>query len=289
MAEAERIKALGEAARARGARPGEPADDQQLAGGDGQRQPALPAPARRRRDGPGLDDVRPGGRPARRRPAARDDAGARRRGLHGRARHQLRADLRPLPAGRRAGRASPPRSTPWSGPKQTALGEGYFVTTRNTWYVGDRAGRDDAVPGAQVQAPGPGGLDRRARAGRGVRAAAADEPRHRRSSGRAPPPASCGSSAATPAARCGIPPGPVCPACRALDRGYVVASGRGTVFSYVVHRHPPVPGRGCRSCSALVELEEGVRMVGELRGRRGRRDRDRDAGDRATSTGSTTT
>ena len=28
----------------------------------------------------------------------------------------------------------------------------------------------------------------------------------------------------------------------ALDRGYVVASGRGTVFSYVVHRHPPVPG-----------------------------------------------
>ena len=28
-----------------------------------------------------------------------------------------------------------------------------------------------------------------------------------------------------------------------MDRGHVVASGRGTVFSYVVHRHPPVPGR----------------------------------------------
>ena len=39
------------------------------------------------------------------------------------------------------------------------------------------------------------------------------------------------------------PPGPSCPDCGAFDRGHVVASGRGTVFSYVVHRHPPVPGK----------------------------------------------
>ncbi len=60
------------------------------------------------------------------------------------------------------------------------------------------------------------------------------------------------------------PPGPACPACGALDRGYVVASGEGTVFSYVVHRHPPVPGRELPIVIALVELPEGARMVGEV-------------------------
>ena len=60
------------------------------------------------------------------------------------------------------------------------------------------------------------------------------------------------------------PPGPACPECGALDRGYVPASGRGTVFSYVVHHHPPVPGRELPIVLVLVDLEEGVRMVGEL-------------------------
>lgn len=68
---------------------------------------------------------------------------------------------------------------------------------------------------------------------------------------------------------CGVlrhPPGPACPACGALDRGHVVASGLGTVFSYVVHRHPPVPGKELPLVIALVDLDEGVRMVGEVRG-----------------------
>ena len=63
---------------------------------------------------------------------------------------------------------------------------------------------------------------------------------------------------------CGVlrhPPGPACPACGALDRGYVVASGLGTVFSYVVHRHPPVPGKELPIVIALVDLDEGFRMM----------------------------
>jgi uncharacterized OB-fold protein len=60
------------------------------------------------------------------------------------------------------------------------------------------------------------------------------------------------------------PPGPACPGCGALDRGYVVASGLGTVFSYVVHRHPPVPGKELPIVIALIDLDEGVRMVGEV-------------------------
>lgn len=46
---------------------------------------------------------------------------------------------------------------------------------------------------------------------------------------------------------------------------YVVASGNGTVFSYVVYHAPKVPGRTLPFVIALVELEEGVRMLGELR------------------------
>ncbi|MGE2714622.1 bifunctional MaoC family dehydratase N-terminal/OB-fold nucleic acid binding domain-containing protein [Mycolicibacterium litorale] len=46
---------------------------------------------------------------------------------------------------------------------------------------------------------------------------------------------------------------------------YVVSSGNGTVYSYVVHHAPKVPGRSLPFVIALVELEEGVRMLGELR------------------------
>jgi hypothetical protein len=45
-----------------------------------------------------------------------------------------------------------------------------------------------------------------------------------------------------------------------------VASGAGTVYSYVVHRHPPVPGKKLPMVIALVELPEGVRVLGELHG-----------------------
>lgn len=62
------------------------------------------------------------------------------------------------------------------------------------------------------------------------------------------------------------PPGPACPACGSFDRTYVVASGLGTVFSYVVHHHPPVPGKDLPLVIALVDLDEGVRMVGEVPG-----------------------
>jgi uncharacterized OB-fold protein len=61
-----------------------------------------------------------------------------------------------------------------------------------------------------------------------------------------------------------FPPGPACQSCDAYDRGYQVAAGTGTVFSYVVHRHPPVPGKELPILIALVDLDEGVRMVGEV-------------------------
>lgn len=68
---------------------------------------------------------------------------------------------------------------------------------------------------------------------------------------------------------CGVlrhPPGPACPDCGAFDRGYVVAGGQGTVFSYLVHHAPQVPGKELPLVIALLDLDEGVRMVAEVTG-----------------------
>jgi len=72
--------------------------------------------------------------------------------------------------------------------------------------------------------------------------------------------------------RCGAcgklrhPPGPMCPACRSLDWDAREASGRGHVYSFVVAHHPPIPPFEYPHVVALVELEEGVRLVAELVG-----------------------
>ena len=155
-----------------------------------------------------------------------------------------------------------------TGPKRTALGVGWFVTTRSTWYVGTEAVASmmfrmlkfrppAAVPRAAVQ--------RRPSAARPTFCARRSR-RTRSSSGRAPPRASCGSSAAASCGALRHPPGPMCPACGAARPGYVVAAGTGEVYSYVVQHHPPVPGKQLPLVVALVELAEGVRMVGELLG-----------------------
>ena len=65
--------------------------------------------------------------------------------------------------------------------------------------------------------------------------------------------------------RCSIRRCPRCGRTKQAPIDYVVASGKGTVFSFVVHHAPKVPGRTLPFVIALVELEEGVRMLGELR------------------------
>jgi uncharacterized protein len=141
------------------------------------------------------------------------------------------------------------------GPKQTALGEGWFVTTRNTWYSG-------AEPVAEmlfrvlkfkpVAAPDTSAVIRPVISHDTAffwEGTAAGELRIQH----------CPS--------CDMlrhPPGPMCPSCGADKPDWVVASGRGTVFSFVVHHHPDVPGKTLPFVVALVELEEGVRMIGEL-------------------------
>jgi hypothetical protein len=58
----------------------------------------------------------------------------------------------------------------------------------------------------------------------------------------------------------------MCPTCRSLEWDAVVASGRGVVFSYVVYQSPPQGGLPVPYIVAVVQLEEGVRVVGNVVG-----------------------
>ncbi|GHH05985.1 bifunctional MaoC family dehydratase N-terminal/OB-fold nucleic acid binding domain-containing protein [Streptomyces lanatus] len=59
---------------------------------------------------------------------------------------------------------------------------------------------------------------------------------------------------------------PGCNACGGLDWDTVEASGEGTVYSYVVMHHPPFPAYDPPYAVALIELAEGVRMIGNVVG-----------------------
>lgn len=62
-------------------------------------------------------------------------------------------------------------------------------------------------------------------------------------------------------------PRSVCPHCMSDRITWVHASGRGTVYSYtVVHRSPPAFQQEVPFVVALVELEEGVRMMTRIVG-----------------------
>jgi uncharacterized OB-fold protein/acyl dehydratase len=151
------------------------------------------------------------------------------------------------------------------GPKMTALGEGWFINQHITWRVGD----EDVAEmewrilkfkpaAAPTQNPVPADLDpdamMRPSSSRdtaffweGVKA---HELRIQR----------------RPDGSLQHPPVPAVWQDKTAPIDYVVAGGRGEVFSFVVHHAPKVPGRTLPFVIALVELEEGVRMLGELRG-----------------------
>lgn len=176
--------------------------------------------------------------------------------------------------------------------KRTALGEGYFVTTLRTYL--DQAGEPVGTmrfrllkfrPQARAEEPSSEGPSSEGSAAPApARAAAAPA-----APAAAPPPVPPPPPVPHPAvnrdtaffwegtragelriqrcASCGTlrhPPSPACGRCGSLERDFVVSAGRGHVYSYVVHHHPPVPGHQVPFVVVLVELEEGTRVVGNL-------------------------
>lgn len=60
------------------------------------------------------------------------------------------------------------------------------------------------------------------------------------------------------------PPGPMCPNCHSTEWDTAESSGRGTVHSYVVNHYPQVPAFEYPLVVALIDLEEGTRLVSNL-------------------------
>ncbi len=205
-----------------------------------------------------------------------------------------------------------------TGPKRTALGEGWFVTTHSTWFVDDEPVAEMIFRVLKFRPPQPSPVvspaDVEPVVAKPVDAKPVDaKPADAKPADAKPvdanqlgapqvdakpvsaQPVGAGSTSSAGSLRpvvsrdteffwagtavrelrvqrcedCGAvrhPPGPRCTACGSPRRGYLLARGTGTIYSYVVHHHPPVSGRTVPFVVALIELPEGVRMLGELVG-----------------------
>lgn len=72
-------------------------------------------------------------------------------------------------------------------------------------------------------------------------------------------------------AMCGArrwPPGPMCPVCRSMETDWIPSSGCGTVYSWLVVHHPvnSVLADQVPYVIAMIDLDEGVRVVGNVEG-----------------------
>jgi uncharacterized OB-fold protein/acyl dehydratase len=173
-----------------------------------------------------------------------------------------------------------------SDPKRTGLGTGRFITTRHSF---------SAVPDDDVPAdPTPAELEKLAGDGEPVAVMRFRILKY------LPPPPPAASPAAAPAERprrprpsltqdnafwfdgtrahrlliqrcssCGRlrhPPLPACANCQSLEWDTVEASGRGTLYSFVVVHYPQVASFDYPLPIGLVELEEGTRVVANIDG-----------------------
>lgn len=60
------------------------------------------------------------------------------------------------------------------------------------------------------------------------------------------------------------PPGPGCPKCSSMEWQPAVMSGKGEIYSFVRHHHPPIPPFETGHAVLLVQLDEGPRLISEL-------------------------
>jgi uncharacterized OB-fold protein len=60
------------------------------------------------------------------------------------------------------------------------------------------------------------------------------------------------------------PPCPACPTCHSFEWNAIPLIGRGILYSYTTHYHPPLRGFTIPLSIALAEMEEGARFVGPV-------------------------
>jgi len=61
-----------------------------------------------------------------------------------------------------------------------------------------------------------------------------------------------------------FPPRPFCPACACRQVSVFKASGKGKLYSYVINHRPAAPGFTPPYAIAVVELDEGPRMMSNI-------------------------
>ena len=62
------------------------------------------------------------------------------------------------------------------------------------------------------------------------------------------------------------PPRPMCSQCQSVAWDSIESTGKGVVHSYTVMHHPPIPGYDYPLPVALIDLEEGTRIVSDIQG-----------------------
>ncbi|WP_327299672.1 MULTISPECIES: OB-fold domain-containing protein [unclassified Streptomyces] len=166
--------------------------------------------------------------------------------------------------------------------KKTALGAGYFVTTRmDVRADGELAGTHrfrilKYAPGARTEKPAAAATGFGSKAVTGVGEAGGGRPGARR-----PRPVVNRDNAGfwegvarhelliqrcTACSALRFPWLPGCNACGSPEWDTVEASGAGAVYSYVVMHHPAFPAFDPPYAVGLIELAEGVRMVSNVIG-----------------------
>lgn len=59
--------------------------------------------------------------------------------------------------------------------------------------------------------------------------------------------------------------GPLCPQCLSFEFQWIRSSGRGEIYSYTIVRHQTHPAFAVPYTVLLVEMEEGPRVIAQLR------------------------
>ena len=150
------------------------------------------------------------------------------------------------------------------GPKRTALGEGFFITQKIAWQVGDE---DVAEMMWRIMKFKPAASDAGGQVPHDLDADSMMRPASSRDTKFFWDGVNAHELRIQKRADGSLqhPPVPAVWQDKETAIDYQVVSGKGTVFTFVVHHAPKVPGRTLPFVVALVELEEGVRMLGELR------------------------
>jgi uncharacterized OB-fold protein/acyl dehydratase len=156
--------------------------------------------------------------------------------------------------------------------KATSAGIGYFISTRTTFT--DQRGEEVGSMTFRVLKfiPSPSETQSQAASSEGAAEAQPARP------GRIKPPMGhdngwwweAVAEGRIPIQRCSgcqklrHPPAPMCPHCGSMEWDSVTASGRGTLHTFTVIRYPQFPGYEFPIIAALVDLEEGTRLMSSI-------------------------